>query len=271
MSLLSPDHYIAVLGAMGVGLSRLRRNRLEPLCRLDFGPGQVPEPAIAGEAIERLLGERRYGRGSLTVVLSSHFVRFGLIPWSEQITSPDELERYARLHFEEIYGARADSWVLRLSPEAAGRPRLAVAIERGLLARMQAAVAASGLRLQSVQPYLMTAFNHFAKSLPQEDFVFLLAEPGRSSLLVFRDGGWTGVRSTAAGDSDSALDALLARESLLQGLGAAEPLALYVHAPGRANCAPEAAGLQLRTLDLALPLDPGAVRDALQVMAMVAN
>lgn len=270
MSLLSRDRYIAVLGATGVALFRLQQGRFEPLGRVDFATAGTPAASAAADALERLLGAGLHRRGSLSVVLSSHFVRFGVIPWGEQIATPEELEQYARLCFEEVYGSFAEAWTLRLSPEGAGRPRLAAAIERSLLERLQGMTETAGLRLQSVQPYLMAAFNHFARTLPEEEFLLLVAEPGRSAVLLAREGRWAGVRALASDDSDSALGALLEREIELLALDEGGVPAVHVHVPGRAHCTPDVAGLQPRILDL--PQAPAqAGRDALLVMAMAVS
>ncbi|GAB3473734.1 hypothetical protein [Azotobacter salinestris] len=259
MSLSWAERRIAVLGATRLALFRRRRGGLELLGGAEYGQAEGPAWSGAAQALERLLGELGRGRGSLPLVLSSRFVRFALIPWSDGIGTPEELEAYARFRFQEIYGALADDWLLRLSPAPAGQPRLAAAIERGLLERLQLALQGAGLRLSSVQPYLMAAFNRFAGKLPADDFLFVLAEPGRSSLLLARDGAWVCVRSVSDGGDDAALLALVERESGLQGL---EGAARYLHAPGRT--APPPAGLQALEL-------PRTSVDTLQAMAMTVN
>ncbi|WP_233093828.1 hypothetical protein [Azotobacter chroococcum] len=262
MSLSLAERRIAVLGATRLALFRRRRGELELLGGAEYGPVEGPAWSAAAQALERLLGEQGRRRASLDLLLSSRFVRFALIPWSEQLASPEELEAYARFRFQEIYGALADGWLLRLSPAPAGQPRLAAAIERGLLERLQVLSKDAGLRLCSVQPYLMAAFNRFAGQLPAGDFLFVLAEPGRSSLLLARAGGWAAVRSVSGDDDDAALLALVERESELQGLEDAARSAFYLHAPGRT--APPPAGLHALEL-------PRASADTLQAMAQAVN
>jgi hypothetical protein len=236
---LSRDRYVAVLAPGGATLVRRRgRGRAEVVDRADSVDRDGPQWFAAADGLERLLAAHKPGRHRLAVVLSSHFARYLLVPWSEEIGSPDELEAYTRIRFEEVYGAVVAGWALRLSPEAAGRPRLAAAIEQGLLDRLLAIAASAGVRLESVQPYLMTAFNRFGRGLRQADFLFVVAEPGRASLLVARDGQWASVGSTSGADSDEAIDALVAREIELLGVSEDAMPGLFVHAPGRADCAP---------------------------------
>lgn len=272
MSLLSPDRYIAVLGPTRVQLARRRRGQLENLGSAECASADLADWSNAAAALERLLDGTRGRRGELRVVLSEHFARFTLVPWSDAIGSPDELSAYARICFEEIYGSEAAGWALQLSPEAPGQPRLAVAIEQGLLERLQALATAAGLRLASVKPYLMSAFNRLCRPLVGDDFLFLLAEPERSCLLVAREGRWVAVRSAAGGDSDAALAVLLERESELQELDEQTPTAIYVHAPGRPDFKPAAVhGVLPQVLGGSLRSAPGEAPNPLWAMALTVN
>lgn len=272
MSLLSPDRYLAVLGPTRVHVARRQHGQLQSLGSSECCSSDLSDWGEAVAALERLLGGVHGRRGELQVVLSAHFARLTLVPWSDAIGSPDELTAYARLRFEEIYGSEAVGWALQLSPEAAGQPRLAVAIEQGLLERLQALAKAGGLRLVAVQPYLMSAFNRLCRPLAGDDFLFLLAEPERSSLLVARDGRWVAVHSAAGTDSDAALAVLLERESELQELDELTPTAIYVHAPGRPDLAPAAVhGVVPQVLGNALRQPPGQLPDPLWVMAQTVN
>ncbi|BAN50726.1 hypothetical protein [Metapseudomonas resinovorans] len=261
MSLLSPESCIAVLGPRSVGLYRCRDRQW--LAGAEFDGAPAWPAALA--ALEPLLAGHKGGRVQLRVVLSSHYTRFCLVPWSDAINSPEELAGYARLCFEDIYGALGESWSLRLSAEAAGLPRLAAAMPEELLAGLRALAKANGLRLASVQPYLMAAFNRYRARLAADDFLFLVAEPGRGSLLLARGGRWSAVRSVALDGSDDALEHLIAREAELQGLEQDVPAALYLHAPGRAVAL--AGGVA--HLDAELP--HGRQADPLHAMAMTVN
>lgn len=257
MSPLWRDRYVAVLGAHAACLAHCPRavsDRVRLVGRAEWEPGgPAPEWSRGLEALAGLLDAAETRRGSLVVVLASRFVRFGLLPWNEEIGSPKELETYSRLRFEEIYGAAAD-WVVRMSPEAAGRPRLAAAMERGLMDGLGECARNAGFRVCSIQPYLMAAFNRLRRTIGTGDFIFAVAEADRGSLLVRLAGNWASVRSAAAMDSDEALAALIARECELQGLdeGALPPV--FVHAPDRVPVAgPMISGVSPRALAIAMP------------------
>ncbi|MCF4998489.1 hypothetical protein GIW70_17970 [Pseudomonas syringae] len=263
MSHLSRDQFIAVLGASGVGLGQRRGNQTLWLGSVGYIDESFQSYAVALDTLDRLLGEHCRCGTELSVVVSGHFSRFCLVPWSEQISSPDELRGFAQLCFEDLFGLPVQPWNLVLSAEPAGHDRLASALPQDLLERLRTVANGRGLRLRSVQPYLMAAFNRFDKSLDAGDFLFVVAEPNRSVLLIAREGRWTSVRSVGSSDSDAALSALIGRERQLQASVSERALNVYLHAPARLDAQPEVAGVQLRTLEN----DSMTVRDALFVMA----
>ena len=263
MSLLSRDRFIAVLGASGVGLGQRRGTETLWLGSDGIIDDGYHAWAVALDTLDHLLADHTHAGAELSVVISGHFSRFCLVPWSEQISSPDELLGFARLCFEDLYGVPTLPWSLVLSPEPAGYDRVASALPQDLLTRLRTLVSARGLRLRSVQPYLMTAFNHFDKSLDTGDFLFVVAEPVRSVLLLAREGRWASVRSVGTGDSDAALTALIGRESQLQASTSERPLNVYLHAPARIDVQPDIPGVHLRTLEE----DRTTVRDGLYVMS----
>lgn len=271
MSLLSAERYVAVLDPRGVILVRRRGRRSAPEtvgiaeCASIEG-GAVWASAV--DALGSLLGARkpRSGRSELMVVLSSQFVRFGLVPWSDAIDNPEELDAYARSCFDEIYGAVSRSWVLRLSAEAAGCARIGAGVDRDLLTRLQTLCAAAGVRLNGVQPYLMVAFNRLGAQLRHGDFVFVLVEPARNTLLVARKGRWVSIGSSTGVDTDEAVGALIERESELQAVVGEVMPPVYVHAPGRAHFAPPSGG---DAVPVPLALEGAPTSDPLLAMAQV--
>jgi hypothetical protein len=263
VSLLSRDRFVAVLGASGVGLGQRRGSETVWLGSVGFIDEGFHAWAVALETFDRLLGEHTRPGAELSVVISGHFSRFCLVPWSEQIGSPAELLGFAQLCFEDLYGVPTQPWSMVLSAEPAGYGRVATALPQDLLTHLRTLVTGRGLRLRSVQPYLMAAFNHFDKSFDAGDFLFVVAEPVRSVLLLAREGRWAAVRSVGSSDSDVALSALIGRESQLQASTSERPLNVYLHAPARIDSHPDVPGVHLRTLEE----HRTSVRDSLYVMS----
>lgn len=231
MSHLSPDRFCAVLGAEGVGLGRWHANQQQWLGSRAFS-GDAAQPAwqAALQALAALLAEHAVRGARLQVLLSARFSRFCLVPWSDAIGTASELEGYARACFEHLYGQPLDDWRIVLSPEPAGAARIATALPQALLQGLQALGLASRLQLRSVQPYLMAAYNRCAAQLGQGDFLFVLAEPRRSVLLLAAGGAWQQVLAQGCADNDQALQALIERTCELYG---AHLPRVYLHAAGR--------------------------------------
>jgi hypothetical protein len=222
---LCPDQLVAI--RCGGGLrSAVDFKICETLAPL---PGE-PAWAAAAEALRRFLATPEAGAGDLSIVLSNHFVRYMLVPWSGRIASVEEFRNYAEVAFEEVYGEAAVQWEVCSSPERAGAPRLAAAVDRALLAAVRAAVGRTRLRLRSVQPYLMAAYNRVVRPRPERDFVFALIEADRVCILTAEDGTWRQVSAVNAPADPAALVALLEREIRLAGLQGDAALPVFVHA-----------------------------------------
>ncbi|TLP65351.1 MULTISPECIES: hypothetical protein [Pseudomonas] len=223
--------YCAVLGAEGVGLGRWHGQRHQWLGSQAF-TCQAAQPAWAAAllALDGLLTEHQVNGAPLQILLSARFSRFCLVPWSDAIGHPRELYAYAQACFENLYGQALDDWRIVLSPEPAGAARIATALPEALLQGLQAQGQQRHLRLRSVQPYLMAAYNHCQAQLEPGNFLFVLAEPRRSVLLLAAHGCWQQVLAQGCADNDQALQALIERTGELYG----EPLPqVYLHAPGR--------------------------------------
>ena len=264
MSLLWHERYVAALSPTRVAL--IGRGRAL-VGEHDCIGGDSPAWAAPTLALGELLAGNRARRGSLDVVLSGQFARFCLLPWSEDIGSRDELDAYARIRFEELYGAAAAGWSVCVAPAPVGHPRLAAAIDGGLRARLQELAAAAGARLNSVQPYLTVAFDRLRRWMRDDDFMFVVAESGRGSVLAARDGRWLSVRSTAGVEGAPALATLIERESEMLGYEVGAMPSVYLHDPGRARGEAPGAVRGVVPVRLNLPRASGASTSPVRAMA----
>jgi hypothetical protein len=161
---------------------------------------------IEGDSLEEL--KRLAAEANLTVVLSNHYVRYAVLPWSEALDSDESWLAYAAHVFTETHGNAAAGWEIRVSDSGRRRPRVACAIDRALLERLRAIPG-----VVSVQPYLMAAFNARHAELAGGSTWFVLHEPGRLTLGLIVDGLWRLVRNRhARADWRASLPHMLARE-----------------------------------------------------------
>ncbi len=189
MSLLSPERVLVGLAPHEVTLTRERGRIKKTLVEqktVPCDPALGPQPWHA--ALETLKALKLAQRA--TVVLSNHFVRYALVPWSNALAGEAEEQAYVRHHFAKIYGERAKSWALRWS-ENGKSARLAAAIDGELVAQLKRSLP----RLASVQPYLMAAVNRSRRLIPQEGAWLALVEQGRACIALHSGGAVRSVQN----------------------------------------------------------------------------
>ena len=159
-------------------------------CNPQFGaqPWQGAIAALRGVQWER--------RCRVSAVLSSHFVRYALVPWSRSLATAAEEEAYVRHHFMRVHGERARNWVLRWSEDGADAPRLASAVDEPLLAELKQAFPPRGpARLVSIQPALMAAANRVRAALPAGGAWLVAAEADRACVGLYIRRSWRAVQN----------------------------------------------------------------------------
>jgi hypothetical protein len=190
--------------------------------------------AAAVQVLEKMLAGQA-GRAFATVILSNHFVRYALLPWSDVPASEEEEMSYARHIFRQGYGAAADGWELRITSGRIGAPQLASAVDKDLPGELRAVFGRAGIVLESIQPHLMAACNACWTALRGRNAWFALVEPGSLCLALLREGSWESVRTMRMdGDGRVALPLMLEREScLVESAAAIDEVLLW--APWMAN------------------------------------
>lgn len=214
---LSPDQVLLVRVGREFTHRGLIRRVLDkkPVPCTGAGDGEAPWSA----AIRTLDTELPGWTDNVAVaiaVLSNHFVRYALVPWSAALMDDEEEGAYARHFFRQLYGATADSWELRLSPDLAGVSQLASGVDPGLPEAVRASFAGAGVSLRSIQPGLMAAYNSCRRQLRECSAWFVLHETGSLCLALLQRGRWISVRTLRAGGGwRDALPLLLEREEYL--------------------------------------------------------
>ncbi len=236
MSRLFSDRVLIALAPAALALVRVRgvfRPEITETRVLECDPRFGPEPwqgAVA--ALEQAAAALRETRVNVTIVLSNHFVRYALVPWSEGLDRSAEELAFARYCFARIHGERSKGWEIRLSDSVARSERLASAIDTALLQAIHACFPSGAKpRLASLQPYLMSAFNNWRGLVKSEPVWLLLIEPQRACLARLENGRWSAVRNTRGEfEGPDQWAGLLERERrLVAAAGPAE--SVFVHAP----------------------------------------
>ena len=202
-------------------MSRLLPERLA----ITLSPSEVSvgEKVLPCDDPLRLLQGMDLPRARATVILSNHYVRYALVPWSDQLAGDAEEAAYVRHHFARIHGERTKAWSLRASPAPGGAPRLCSAIDTALLEELKSTFKAKRARLVSVQPALMAIFNRHRGAVPPAGAWLALAEPERACVALHSEGRWHSVQSARGEWLD-----LLERER--HRIGADVPNLVLLHA-----------------------------------------
>ena len=151
-----------------------------------------------------------------SVVISNHFVRYALVPWSEHLIAEDEKRAWVAHHFAELYGEPAAPLEYRWSEDKANAPCVASAVDREFMAHIRALFESSSLRLRSVQLYLMAAFNRCKRHVNGNGVCLVLPENGRVCMATFARGEWRTLSCKSLGpDWHAELSLLFERQLLL--------------------------------------------------------
>ena len=235
------DEIHIALSPTQLGLVRMQRKLgLKGIIRqevaresLGFPPDSLaPVWDNALQTMDRLLPKYAEGRPDVVVVLSNQFVHYALVPWSDLISSEEQQLDYARHCFQQTYGALSAGWQIRLSRATVGSAQLASAVDEKLLSRCDEVVRHHGLRLTSVQPYFMSAFNRLNSQILHTDAWFALAEPGNICLARLHQGQWVRFRSARLAGGWEEFSRFLVREAFMGDSELqAKQQVLYLYAP----------------------------------------
>lgn len=160
------------------------------------------QPALA--ALQRTLAEPIWQRARVNVIISNHFVRYALAAGARGVSSAAEEAALVMHRFTVIFGPVAQGWTIRTSPAGADR-LVAAAIDQAMLDGISELARVADLKLMSLQPLLMAAFNRLRGRLPREPFWYVMLEPGRTCLAGFDGGDWR-LLEAHRGGSDPAAD-----------------------------------------------------------------
>jgi hypothetical protein len=140
---------------------------------------------------------------------------------------------YAIAAYREIYGSVVDGWEVRLQDTPAHAATIAAAIDRKLLEALSQVALKYQLKLITVKPYLMSAFNCLKKQIEKSNGYLVIVEFKRLLLINLQDGQCVNVRMFSLGsDWQSELKSLMIRESVLSEN---KKLEILVYAPVQKN------------------------------------
>lgn len=151
----------------------------------------------------------------VSVVLSDKFMHYALIPWFDNLTDEEDLAM-AQHRFREMCGDAADALSVRVSQGPAGAPSLAAAVDKELLQELSSLMGKMEIRMASVQPHLMVAYNSCRATLEGRSTWIALLEPNCLCIGALQDGRFAWIRKLRIGDAwMEELPDILEREACL--------------------------------------------------------
>jgi hypothetical protein len=134
--------------------------------------------------LEQRLAQGRWSDARARIVVADQWVRYSVVPWSDALSSGAERLAHARELMSGIFGDAMTDWTLSLSDAPPGASRLASAMPSALLESLRELTARHGLKLTSVQPQLIAAYNTWRHVLPDSEAAwFVTVESGSLAAL----------------------------------------------------------------------------------------
>ncbi|MFH1870221.1 MAG: hypothetical protein ABIK82_03330 [Pseudomonadota bacterium] len=153
-------------------------------------------------AFRELVRDAQWQTAHVEFVLSSHFVRYAVIPGDPSAQSEEERSVLGAIIFRKTFGALSQDWHIALSDARKGLPTLGAAIPSDLIKDLRTSVGKhSGIC--SIRPDLTDAFNRIADDVKHGSAIFVLIDSGRVTIGRVADGGWTSVVSRPAPIDDA--------------------------------------------------------------------
>lgn len=172
-------------------------------------------PAI--NALSNILKEPIWHKARMKVVISSSFVRYLLLPWSEVVLSAEEEQKLVKFKAQEIFGTAVHDWHISLANHSYGQDRLACGIDLDLLSKLRELASESRLTVQSIQPHLSAALNFWRRHLKDKNLHFLISDGVRLCVVSVNHGHLESLRIEQINGSlnEDIIASILHRETLI--------------------------------------------------------
>lgn len=165
------------------------------------------------ETLKQALHERPWQRAGAQIVLSNHFIRYSVLPRPRAVRAPGEVGAYVKHRLAATYGEVAHTWAVRTSRNG-NDSILVAAVDQALIDQLRDALRAAEVRITSIQPFLMAAFNRVRNRFGREALWYVLVEPGKSCIAALRDGTWLEIETRRGDETLATLPSLLEQAAL---------------------------------------------------------
>jgi hypothetical protein len=151
------------------------------------------------DTLELCLEDPSWHEAGLRLIIADTFARYAIVPWSDDLSDDAERMQHARLCMASTFGDVVSQWTVTVSDAPPGMSQVACAIPTALLDRVRSIADVQGLKINSVQPQLIAAFNGWREQLPRRNAWFVTLDEGSLAAAHFSAGQWDCVRSVRIG------------------------------------------------------------------------
>jgi hypothetical protein len=173
---------------------------------------------------------------SARVIISSHFARYAIIPWSVELAAESERQAFMRYRFNTLFGDTVKTWDLRMSEPDFGQPAIASGLDSRLLSTLHEVLTAADMKINSISPYMMLAINQSAPQIKQQKihsaFWFIVVESERLCFALIENDVWRLVKNVAVEiDLSGQVNTLIQREIVNCHVSSTLPVVIYQAEP----------------------------------------
>lgn len=190
-------------------------------------------PAAVGAELGAALDEANVGRFPTTIVLADEWTRIFMVTPPRNIERMRDCHAAVALRFQSLYGDLPGEWCIQAAHDAV-RPFLACALPQSLRDVLLATCAERRLKVVSVAPHFVGAWNHSHRHL-SNDAWFGTVYAGTLTLGAISGRRLMAIRRTAvplgALQERTWLNDQVSREALRLGLPAPHCLSIYGETP----------------------------------------
>jgi hypothetical protein len=206
---ISPEH-ISLL-KFGRGLKpKLQANY--DVAVFTSGTSPLWRPAL--DELTKVLNHSEWKNANVDIILSNRLARFTTTTFGPQLSTYSLQEAFAKHYMSQKYGTTAETWDLRFQHGKTGSDQLISAVDLSLLEELRKICLAQRLKLNTVAPYLMPAFNRYRKTIKADPAWLVINEPGYSLFALLSKGEFIAVNGVRHSSMDE-LPMLLDRENLV--------------------------------------------------------
>ena len=145
-------------------------------------------PAFA--RLAEVLAEPTWQDAAARVVVADPWARYGIVPWPETRLDAAARLTHARYVLADTFGEGVADWSVTLADTPPGHAYVACAMPATFRASLEETLLPARLRLASLQPQLVVAFNAWRHRLPPDDVWFVSLDDGSLSAVHLRNGAW---------------------------------------------------------------------------------